>query len=159
MNPETQRPREETSEETKGKPMPYEGEDPPFWQPDEEMNALTGAVIGAAMEVHRKLGPGLEESLYGNALRIEFGQRNIPYFAEVVINVDYKGAIIGTKRLDFLIAGRLILEIKAVEDLTPLHKAQVLTYLKLTGHHLALLINFNTAILKDGIKRIIRAPS
>jgi GxxExxY protein len=138
--------------------MPYEGEDPPIWQPDDEMNALTGAVIGACMEVHRRLGPGLEEALYGNALRLEFGLRNIPFEREVTINVEYKGAIIGTRRLDFLIGGRLILEIKAVEVLTPLHKAQANTYLKITGHQLALLINFNTAILKDGIKRIIRAP-
>ena len=136
--------------------MPYEDEDPPYVEPDPELVALTGAVIGAAIEVHRRLGPGLDEALYEAALSIEFRLREIPFAREVIVDVHYKGEKIGVKRLDFIIAGKVVVELKAVEELSSLHKAQVLTYLKITGLKLGLLINFNTIILKHGIKRIIR---
>jgi GxxExxY protein len=119
------------------------------------MTVLSGAVIGAAIEVHRVLGPGLDEALYEAALAIELRRRNIAFTRQVVTPVDYKGERIGEKRLDFVIDGRLLLELKAVEELAAVHKAQVLTHLKITGLKLGLLINFNSAILKDGIKRII----
>lgn len=136
--------------------MHYEDDEFPFVEPDQEMNALTGDVIGAAIEVHRQIGPGLDEALYAAALCIEFRLRGIEYTREVTFNVEYKGESIGTKRLDFVVGGRLIVELKAVEDLTKLHKAQVLTYLKITGYKIGLLINFNTLVLKEGIRRIIR---
>ena len=135
--------------------MPYEDEEPPFWEADAELNALSGAVIGAAIEVHRRTGPGLDEGWYREALCVEFRLRGIAFAKEVIIEVEYKGEIIGTKRLDFLVGGRLVVELKAVEELSKLHKAQVLTYLRITGHKLGLLINFNTIMLKDGIKRVI----
>src|ERR1700733_13291920 len=136
--------------------MPFEDEDPPYVEPDLELDALARAVIGAAIEVHRHLGPGLDEGLYQNAMKREFKLQGIPYADEVKIQVPYKGEVIGERRIDLLVGGRLIVELKAVEQLSSLHKAQVLTYLKITGLKLGLLINFNTILVKDGIKRIIR---
>ncbi len=119
------------------------------------MNWLTGEVIGAAIEVHRILGPGFLEDVYKQALIIEFLSRRIPYDCEKWVTVNYKGREVGKGRLDFLIANCLILELKAVQNLAPIHEAQVLSYLKITNYPLALLINFNVPLLKDGIKRII----
>jgi GxxExxY protein len=136
--------------------MPYEGEDPPYVEPDPELNALTSAVIGAAIEVHRTFGPGLEEEVYENALSEELRLRGVPFACQVWFDVIYKDKVIGRKRIDLIVGDRIVVELKAVEAIAPLHKAQVLTYLKITGHKLGLLINFNTIILKDGIKRILR---
>jgi GxxExxY protein len=135
--------------------MPYEDEDPPFLEPDVELNELSHQVIGAALEVHVELGPGLDEFLYREALCREMQRRDIPFQCEVWIDVQYKGEVIGRKRIDLLIGGRLIVELKAVETLGALHKAQVQTYLKIMGLKLGLLINFNSGILKDGIKRVL----
>ncbi len=123
----------------------------------EEGGELTGAVIGAAIEVHRVLGAGFLESLYENALAVELRRRNISFERQKVILVNYKGHPIGQNRLDFLIENRLVVELKAVANLTPLHEAQALSYLKATNLNLALLINFNVTRLKNGIKRIVRS--
>jgi GxxExxY protein len=123
-------------------------------EPDPELNQLTNAVIGAAIEVHRKLGAGLLESLYENALAIELTERRIPFQRQVVVPVTYKGKPIGECRLDFLIDNKVIVELKAIEVLAPVHRAQVLCYLRITRHKLGLLINFNVAVLKDGVRRI-----
>ena len=120
-----------------------------------EMDQLTHSVIAAAIEVHRQLGPGLDESLYEAAMVIEFRLRNIEFARQVIVNVDYKGESIGERRLDFVIEKKLLVELKAVEQLAPVHKAQVLTYLKITGLTLGLLINFNVEVLRDGVKRVI----
>jgi GxxExxY protein len=135
--------------------MPYENEEPPFWEPSVELNPLTEKIIGAAMEVHKKLGPGLDESLYEAAMCIELELRGIGFQRQVQIDVEYKGVKIGNKRIDLIVEGKVLVELKAVEQLAPVHKAQVLTYLKLTGLKLGLLINFNVPVLKEGIKRII----
>jgi GxxExxY protein len=119
-----------------------------------ELNRLTGEVIGAAIEVHRTLGPGLLESVYQNAMAIELTSRQIPFLPQVPASVCYKGHVVGKGRMDFLIADCLILEVKAVAALAPIHTAQVIAYLKITGKRLALIINFNEQMLKDGIKRI-----
>jgi GxxExxY protein len=121
----------------------------------DEVEDLAYKVIGAAIEVHRELGPGLAESHYQKAMSRELDLRGIPHAKEVDLDVTYKGATIGKVRIDLLIGGVLILELKAVESLSPVHRAQAVTYLKLTKLTLALLINFNTAILRDGIKRVI----
>ncbi|MEH2400263.1 GxxExxY protein [Nostoc sp.] len=121
----------------------------------EEMNQLTGKVIGAAIEVHRVLGPGFLEEVYKEALIIEFFRCGIPHMVEKGVTVNYKGHEVGKGRLDFLVANCLIVELKAVQNLAPIHEAQVLSYLKMTNYPLALLINFNVPLLKDGIKRII----
>lgn len=126
-------------------------------EPDAELDLLTGAAIGAAIEVHRNLGPGLDEALYEAALAIELRLRNIEFARQVLVQVKYKGDVIGEKRLDFVIGGKVVVELKAVEQLAAVHKAQVLTYLNITGLKLGLLINFNTEVLKDAIRRIIRS--
>jgi GxxExxY protein len=121
----------------------------------EEMSNLTGGVIGAAIEVHRVLGPGFLEEVYKEALVIEFMRRGIHHEVEKSVSVTYKGHEVGKARLDFLVANRLVVELKAVQTLAPIHEAQVLSYLKMTNCSLGLLINFNVPLLKDGIKRII----
>ncbi|HEY9849683.1 MAG TPA: GxxExxY protein [Leptolyngbyaceae cyanobacterium] len=121
----------------------------------EEMSQLTYAVIGAAIEVHRVLGPGFLESVYQEALEVEFRMRGIPCQPQKPVAVTYKGYQVGEGKLDFLVSNVLIVELKAVENLAPIHEAQVISYLKMTNHPLALLINFNVSVLKEGIKRII----
>jgi GxxExxY protein len=121
----------------------------------EDMYRLTGEVIGAAIEVHRLLGPGFLEEVYHKALKVEFEIRGIPHKSKHPVAVTYKGRPIGEGQLDFLVGDVLIIELKAVQNLAPIHEAQVMSYLKMTKHPLALLINFNVPILKQGIKRII----
>ncbi|MDJ0619934.1 MAG: GxxExxY protein [Calothrix sp. MO_192.B10] len=120
-----------------------------------EMSGLTGEVIGAAIEVHRLLGPGFLESVYHQALRLEFQMRGIPHSYKHRVAINYKGYPVGEGELDFLVGNVLVVELKAVEKLTPIHEAQVISYLKTTNNSLALLINFNVPLLKNGIKRII----
>ncbi|BAY11939.1 GxxExxY protein [Calothrix sp. NIES-2098] len=124
-------------------------------QLSEGVERLAYRVIGAAIEVHQILGPGFLEEVYHKALREEFRIRRIPHESEHSVKVSYKGCPVGEGRLDFLVADFLIVELKAVQNLTPIHEAQVLSYLKMTKYPLALLINFNVPLLKDGIKRII----
>jgi len=119
------------------------------------MNELTGAVIGAAIEVHRVLGAGFLESVYEEALAMELELRGILFSRQKVVAVTYKGRRIGEGKLDLLVGETLIVELKAVTNLTPIHEAQVLSYLKMTRYPLGLLINFNVPLLKDGIRRII----
>ncbi|MBD2455377.1 GxxExxY protein [Nostoc sp. FACHB-87] len=124
-------------------------------EPSQELDKLAYAVIGAAIEVHQILGPGFLEEVYQEALIIEFLRRGIPHEFEKSVTVYYKGHEVGKGRLDFLVANSLIVELKAVQNLAPIHEAQVLSYLKMTKYPLGLLINFNVPLLKDGIKRII----
>ena len=119
------------------------------------INDITSQIIGAAIEVHRLLGPGFLESVYEEALSIEMSMRDILFTGQVVVGVNYKSNIVGKGKLDFLVGGKLIVELKAVEMLAPIHSAQLLSYLKMTGFHLGLLINFNITVLKNGLKRII----
>ena len=121
----------------------------------ESSSRLSGLVIGAALEVHRSLGPGFLESVYEEALCVELGLREIAFQRQVPVAVEYKGHAVGEGRLDLLVAGRLVVELKAVESILPVHQAQVISYLKATGHQLGLLINFTVPVLKTGIKRII----
>lgn len=124
-------------------------------EPNRELDQLAHAVIGAAIEVHRALGPGFLESVYEEALSFELEQRAVPFTRQHVISVSYKGRPVGEGRLDMLVAGRLVVELKAVDELAPIHMAQVISYLKATGHKLGLLINFNVPILKQGIRRVV----
>jgi GxxExxY protein len=117
-------------------------------------NDLTHAIIGAAIEVHRLLGPGLLESAYEECLAREFVLRNIPFERQKPAPVVYKDVKLECGyRLDFLVDGTVVVELKAVECFAPVHEAIVLTYLRLLGCRLGLLINFNVPILKDGIRR------
>ena len=124
-------------------------------EPSAELNQLSQAVIGAAIEVHRHLGPGYLEEMYEEALCIELEQRRITYLRQHPIAVAYKGYHIGESRLDLLVGGVLVVELKAVDALAPIHTAQIMSYLKATGCRLGLLINFNVPMLKNGIKRIV----
>jgi GxxExxY protein len=123
-------------------------------EPGERADVLARAVIGAAIEVHRELGPGFLESLYEEALCVELALRGIRFQRQLPVDAAYKGQNIGQARLDLLVESLLVVELKSVDALAPIHTAQVLSYLKLTRKPLALLINFNARILKDGIKRV-----
>src|SRR6478752_2491789 len=115
---------------------------------------LTENVIGAAIEVHRALGPGLLESAYMRCMAREFQLRAIRFRHEVELPVEYKGVILDCGyRMDFVVEEKLVVEIKAVEKLIAIHEAQLLTYLKLSGFRLGLLINFNSAVIRNSIIR------
>jgi len=119
-------------------------------------NELSQAVIGAAMEVHRALGPGLLEAAYHDCLMHELELRSIEFQSEVILPVRYKGREVSQAyRADLIVGGQLLVELKSVEKLSPLHKAQLLTYLRLTDCRLGLLINFNVTVLKSGIARVV----
>lgn len=124
-------------------------------EPSEKLDQLANQAIGAAIEVHRILGAGFLESVYERALAIELSERGIPFERQKPVELEYKGQIVGEAKLDFLVGRQLILELKAVDALHPIHHAQVINYLKATGYQLGLLINFNVGQLKSGIKRII----
>ncbi|MBI4476371.1 MAG: GxxExxY protein [Acidobacteria bacterium] len=116
-------------------------------------------VIGCAIDVHRALGPGYLEHLYRRALCVELTESGLTYEIEKQITINYKGTIVGIHRLDLIIENCVLLELKAVESLAYVHKAQVLSYLRASGLRLGLLINFNVGVLKDGIRRIVFSES
>ena len=124
-------------------------------EPGAELDRLAHEVIGAAIEVHRVLGPGLLESVYEEALCVELGLQGLPFVRQPAVDLSYKSHPVGRGRLDLLVGGKLVVELKAVEVLTDVHKAQAISYLRTTGYRLALLINFNVPRLRDGIKRIV----
>jgi len=123
----------------------------------EEQNALTYKIIGAAMEVHRNLGgPGLLESIYESALCHELALQGLKFKTQLPVEVRYKGIIIREPLiLDVLVEGQIIIEVKATEKEHPIHEVQLLTYLRLTGLRLGLVINFGNRYIKEGIKRVI----
>ncbi len=125
------------------------------FEPDTETDRLAQEVIGAAIEVHRVLGPGFLESVYEQALSVELELRGVRFQRQAPVAVVYKGRSIAESRLDLVIEGKLIVELKAVDQFAPIHTAQVLSYLKATGCQLGLLINFNVTRLRDGIKRVV----
>jgi GxxExxY protein len=116
---------------------------------------LNERIIGCAIEVHRTLGPGLLESAYERAMCVELEDAGLSYQCEVLVPVQYKGRVIGEYRIDLLVADTVIVEIKSVERFDPIFEAQVLTYLRVTGKRVGLLINFNSRLLKDGVKRYV----
>jgi len=120
------------------------------------MNGLTEKIIGLAIEVHKVLGPGLLESAYEGCLAHELTLANISFERQVPLPVSYKSLQLDCGyRIDFLVEKTLVLELKAVESLQSIHEAQLLTYLKLGGWPIGLLINFNVPVLKKGIKRMV----
>ena len=128
------------------------------WEPGPGLDALARGVIGAAIEVHRILGPGLLESIYEEALCVELASAGIRFERQVPLEVNYKQRNIGIARVDLLVERQLIVELKTVEFLASVHVAQLLSYLTFTRLNLGLLVNFNAAELRHGIKRVIRAP-
>jgi GxxExxY protein len=127
-----------------------------FWSHALKTNDLTKAIIGAAIEVHRAIGPGLLESAYQECLAWELSLRRMEFEREKPLLLEYKGKRLECGyRLDFLVAGEVVVEIKAVDLLLPIHQAQLLTYMELGGWQVGLLINFHVPVLKNGIKRLV----
>jgi GxxExxY protein len=124
-------------------------------EPSLRADAAAHAVIGAAIEVHYHLGPGFLESIYEQALALELRLRGVPFRRQVPLGVQYKGECIGEGRVDFLVDECLIVELKAVDVLAALHRAQLISYLKVGGYELGLLINFNERRVRDGIRRVV----
>jgi GxxExxY protein len=122
-----------------------------------ELERLAYDVIGAAIEVHKEMGPGLPEKGYRQAMSRELSLRGIPHQPEAPVLIHYKGVVVAEGRIDILVANQLVVELKVVEHLTEVHRAQTLAYLKATKLRLGLLINFNVSLLRDGIKRVINS--
>jgi GxxExxY protein len=121
-----------------------------------QKDQLTERIIGLAIEVHRQLGPGLLESAYEECLCYEFQQSGLQYQRQVALPVHYKEVRLDCGyRMDLVIASQLIIELKTVERLLPVHDAQLLTYLRLSGLRTGLLLNFNSSLLKDGLRRLV----
>jgi len=117
---------------------------------------LTEKIIGAAIEVHKYWGPGLIESVYEKSLARELELRDIEYKQQVDLPLEYKGVQVGDGlRLDLIVEGKVVVELKVVKDFDPIHEAQLLTYMKLTDCKVGLLINFNKPTLKEGLKRFV----
>ena len=138
--------------------MPYDDEMPPGADTpsiSSELERLTWKLIGAAIKVHRHLGPGLPEEAYHAATRIEWTHRGIPFESQKAVGVLYKGHRVARAKIDLYVAGKLVVEQKAVETLAPIQRLQVRTYIRIIGQPLGLLINFSMSVLKDGICRII----
>jgi GxxExxY protein len=122
----------------------------------EERDPLTQVVIGAAIEVHREMGPGLLESVYQACLEQELRLRGLAFERQVRLPVVYKGLVVADELvMDLYFPGQLVVELKAVDNLDSIHEAQLLTYLRLSKTHVGLLINFNVRFLRDGLKRMV----
>jgi GxxExxY protein len=113
-------------------------------------------VIGAAIAVHRALGPGFIEPVYDRAMRIELRHRNLRTELQKAIQIEYRGEVVCRHRLDLVVEGIMVVEIKAVRKLRPIHQAQILSYLKASGCRVGLLMNFNVPVLLDGLRRFVR---
>lgn len=120
------------------------------------LDSVSSVIIGAAMEVHRALGPGLLESAYESCLAYELSERGLFVERQKGVPITYKSVEVDAGfRIDLLVDKKIIIELKAVESIAPIHKAQLLTYLKLTGLRVGLLMNFNVNILKQGLHRVV----
>ncbi len=116
---------------------------------------ITERIIGCAIEVHRYLGPGLLESIYESALCIELTANSLPFKRQNGIPLFYKGQLISEHRPDLVVDDKVIVEVKSVESLAPIHVAQMLTYLKVTSLRIGLILNFNSSTMKNGIRRVV----
>ena len=117
--------------------------------------SLTERIVGCAVEVHRHLGPGLFESIYESALCIELTNGNFAFKRQVGVPLYYKGALLSEHRPDLVVCEAVVVEVKAIERFERIHTAQLLTYLRVTGLRVGLMVNFNSAVLKDGIRRVV----
>ncbi len=120
-----------------------------------DLEQLTERIIGCAIAVHRNLGPGLLEAIYESALCIELHEAGLKFERQVVVPVKYKGKLIGEHRLDVLVQDLIVLELKSVERFDSVFEAQILSYLRMAGKPVGLIINFNTRLLKEGIRRYV----
>ncbi len=126
-------------------------------EPDPALNTLTNATIGAAIEVHNILGPGFLESTYEEALSVELRLRGVPHRRQMAVSVDYKAHRVGRGRVDLLVGGEIVVELKSVEAIARIHQAQVISYLKALDRRLGLIINFNARSLRNGLMRIVNS--
>jgi GxxExxY protein len=120
---------------------------------DEEL--VAGEVISAALKIHREIGPGYPERFYERAMAVELKRRDLSFETELRVEVHYEGVLLGTHRIDLVVQGLVIVELKSVEKLDAVHRKQLISYLKATKLRLGLLINFNTELLKQGLRRVI----
>ena len=120
-----------------------------------ETEHLITRVIGCCIDVHRALGPGLLEAAFGRAIALEFDHCSISYEREKQIAVSYRDQVVCRQRLDFVVADQVILEIKSVDHFSPVHRAQVMSYMRIAKLRAGLLLNFNVVVLPDGIKRVV----
>jgi GxxExxY protein len=128
----------------------------PLVQPGEAIEATARDVIGVAIEVHRSLGSGFLEGVYEEAMCVELARRSLPFERQVPVLIKYKGRPVGQGRLDLVVADHLIVELKAVPQVLPIHTAQLVSYLRAMDQPLGLLINFQVPLLRAGIRRVIR---
>ena len=135
-------------------PLAASAQDEPF-EPDERLDCLARAVVDAALEVHKLLGPGFAESVYEEALAVELSRRGIAFERQFPLAIKYKGFCVGEGRVDLLVDGDLIVELKSVEQLAAVHVAQVISYLKAFDRPLGLLITFNVKLLRNGVRRVV----
>jgi len=127
-------------------------------EPTREQDLVARQIVDSAFAVHTTLGPGLLESVYEQCLAFELASRNIAVERQVPVPVTYRGVLIDAAfRMDIVVAGMVVVEVKAVEKMVPIHEAQLVTYLKLSGYPIGLLINFNVPLIKDGIRRMVRS--
>jgi GxxExxY protein len=123
---------------------------------EKNINQITETIIGAAIAIHKDLGPGLLESAYEACLAFELAERGLRFERQREVSLVYRGVKVECGyRVDFLVEGLVVVELKAVESLEPVHEAQLLSYLKLSGSKVGLLINFNVTVLKNGIRRLV----
>jgi GxxExxY protein len=128
-------------------------------EPSREADELARTVIGSSIEVHRELGPGYSEGVYEEALAQELFRNGVRFERQKSFKVRFRGCVVGEGRVDFLVDGKLVVELKAVERLMPVHKSQVISYLKATSCSLGLLINFNENLLRSGVQRVVFMPT
>ncbi|HXX11881.1 MAG TPA: GxxExxY protein [Burkholderiales bacterium] len=124
-------------------------------EPSREADDVAAKIVDAAFEVHRTLGPGYLEAVYEQALAVELRLRGLRFEQQKDFPITYKGELVGKGKLDFLVEGIVVVELKSVDKLIPFHKAQVISYLKASGTQLGMLINFNEHLVRDGIRRIV----
>ena len=129
-----------------------------FWEPPRRLDEAAHRVVGAAIEVHRILGPGFLEAVYEDAMMIELALRGIAVQRQVALPLAYKGRPIRSGQLDLLVDGELVVELKAVDKLRDIHTAKMISYLKAGNFELGLLLNFNVPLLKQGIRRVVFHP-
>lgn len=125
----------------------------------DDCSAITNRILGCAIEVHRHLGPGLRETIYEAALAREFELNRIRFQRQLTYTVHYKGCAVGVHRLDLVVEARVVVEIKSVEAIAPVFESQILAYLRVSGLRVGLMINFNSRLLKTGIKRYVLRSS
>lgn len=123
---------------------------------DKKLNTLTEKIIGCAISIHKSLGPGLLESIYEKALCIELKHADLKFEKQKSLPVLYRGESVGDFKIDILVESQIVLELKSVERHDPVFEAQILSYMKLGNYPLGLLVNFNSTLLKNGIKRFIQ---